>query len=140
MEKRLSPLRAVLGAYVLVRFNQRDDMDDWTAKLVDLYPWLPDALAIRIEYLARNGKHAEAARLLLEVPKRGAPWFRSGIGYVEKRATLYAKLVAGKRSGLELDEAQRQKIERIAATFSGFATALDMTQFTTVLRGMPRIA
>jgi hypothetical protein len=140
LEKRLSPLRAVLGAYVLVRFSQRDDMDDWTAKLVEIYPWLPDALAIRIEYLARNGKHAEAARLLLEVPKRGTPWFRSGIGYVEKRANLYARLGEGGRSGLELDGTQLELVKHIAGTFSKFASALDMTQFTTVLRGIERIA
>ena len=37
-QKRLSPLRAVLGAYVLVRFNQRDDMDDWMGKEIILFP------------------------------------------------------------------------------------------------------
>ena len=64
MDKKRSLLRAVLGAYVLLRANELDGMDLWTSNLVSWFPWLPDALALRVEYLARDGEHAAALKLL----------------------------------------------------------------------------
>jgi hypothetical protein len=140
MEKRRSPLRAILGAYVLLRANELDGMDMWTRNFVSWCNWLPDALAVRVEYLARNAEHAAALQLLLDVPKWGTPWFRSGIGYLEKRAKLYANVAAGKRSGFQVSDDDLKRMQRIAVVFSEFAAALDMAHPTTVLRDMPRIA
>src|SRR6185436_4026492 len=52
--KKQSPLLATLGAYVLIRANQLDGLDEWTSNLVASHSWLPDAFAIRVEYLARS--------------------------------------------------------------------------------------
>ena len=56
-----------------------------------------------------------------------------------RRGKIYARLGEGSRSGLQLDGPQLDQVKHIAGTFSKFATALDMTQFTTVLRGLERI-
>jgi hypothetical protein len=132
--KKQSPLRATLGAYVLVRANQLDGLDAWTGNLVDSSPWLPDTLAIRVEYLARNGRHREALKVLLDIPKWGAPMFRSGIGYIADRAKTYAKLAPQGGSGLELAQADVGTLNRMAQVFGELATSLDMTLSTTALR------
>lgn len=139
MDKRRSPLLAVLGAYVLLRANELDGMGVWTDNLVKWFPWLPDSVAVRIEYLARQGDHTTASKLLLDVPNRGVPWFRSGVGYLEGRSRIYATVGVRERSRLPLADDELAKIERIAKTFGELATALDMTQWSTVLRGFPRI-
>ncbi len=140
MDKRRSPLRAILGAYVLLRANELDQMGPWTRNLVNWCQWLPDALAVRVECLARNGEHSDAVRLLLDVPSWGVPWFRSGIGYLEKRAKIYANVASGKRSEFRLSDDDLKKIQRISIVFTELASALDMTQSTSVLRGIQRIA
>jgi hypothetical protein len=96
--KKQSPLRATLGAYVLIRANQLDGLDEWTSNLLASHSWLPDALAVRVEYLARSGRHPEALKLLLDVPKSGTPLFRSGISYLADRTKTYASLGAEGKS------------------------------------------
>jgi hypothetical protein len=137
--KRRSPLRAILAAYVLLRANELDGMGVWTNNLLNWCSWLPDAIAVRVEYLARNGAHSEALNLLLDVPNWGTPWFRSGIGYLEKRAKIYANVAAGKRSDLQLSGDDLRKIQRIASVFSDLCASLDMAHFTSVLHDMPRL-
>jgi hypothetical protein len=139
-EKKRSPLCAVLGAYVLLRANELDGMDIWTSNLMKYCNWLPDALAVRVEYLSRNGRHTEALKLLLDVPEWGTPWFRSGVGYLEKRARVCAAIAASKRSNLSASDEDVEKMGSIAAVFGELAAALDMTQMTTVLRDIARIA
>ncbi|HEV7409516.1 MAG TPA: hypothetical protein VGO01_13610 [Bradyrhizobium sp.] len=133
-DKRRSPLRAVLGAYVLLRANELDRMDEWTGNLLNLCGWLPDVLAVRVEYLARVGQHAEALKLLLNVANSGAPWFRSGVGYLEKRAKLYVNVAATKQSSLQINQDDLSRIKQIAEVFGELAAALDMSQSTSVLR------
>jgi hypothetical protein len=139
IDKKRSPLRAVLGAYVLLRANELSGMDLWTNNLINWCKWLPDAVAVRIEFLARNGNHSDAVSLLLNISQWGTPWFRSGIGYLEKRAKLYAGVAVSKSSDLKLGSDDLEKLRRTALVFSGLVAALDMAQTTTVLRGMPRI-
>jgi hypothetical protein len=133
-DKRRSPLRAVLGAYVLLRANELDGMDLWTSNLLNWCGWLPDALAVRVEYLARVGNHVEALQLLLNAADYGTPWFRSGVGYLEKRAKLYVNVAATKQSSLQIRQGDLPRITRIAEVFGELAAALDMSQSTTVCR------
>lgn len=91
-EEQKSPLRAVLAAYVLLRANEDEGLGDWSERLCSKCEWLPDGVAVRIEYLAREGKHMEAAELMPELAQRGAPWFRSGVAYVASRAKLYSSV------------------------------------------------
>jgi hypothetical protein len=137
MDKKRSPLRAILGAYVLLRANELENMDLWTRNIVRFFPWLPDALPVRVEYLARNGEHVDAFKLLLEAPNWGTPWFRSGLSYLEKRAKIYAS-VAGD-SDLPASADEIKKIQQIAKALSGMVTMLDVGYSTTVIRGMDPI-
>jgi hypothetical protein len=132
--KKRSPLCAILGAYVLLRANELDGMDSWTSNLASWCRWLPDALAVRVEYLARDGRHSDAFNLLLQASQWGAPWFRSGIGYLEKRAKIYASIAAGGRLDFPVSDDAISKIKRIADVYSELATVLDMTHSTSVLR------
>ena len=132
--KKQSPLRAALGAYVLIRANQLDGLDEWTSNLVASHSWLPDAFAIRVEYLARSGRHPEALKLLLDVPKSGAPLFRSGIAYLADRAKTYASLAPEGKSSLQVSAADMARLEKISKVFNDLAMALDMTLSTSALR------
>jgi len=137
--KKQSPLRATLGAYVLIRANQLDGLDEWTSNLVASHAWLPDALAVRVEYLARSGRHPEALKLLLEIPKSGTPLFRSGISYLADRAKTYASLGAEGKSGLRASAADMARLEKISQVFNDLATALDMSLSTSALRQVPAL-
>jgi hypothetical protein len=137
--KKQSPLRAALGAYVLIRANQLDGLDEWTSNLVTSHSWLPDAFAIRVEYLARSGRHPEALKLLLEIPKSGTPLFRSGISYLADRAKTYASLGAEGKSGLQASAADMARLEKISQVFNDLATALDMSLSTSALRQVPAL-
>jgi hypothetical protein len=137
--KKQSPLRATLGAYVLIRANQLDGLDEWTSNLVASHSWLPDALAVRVEYLARSGRHPEALKLLLEIPKSGTPLFRSGISYLADRAKTYASLGAEGKSGLQASAADMARLEKISQVFNDLATALDMSLSTSALRQVPAL-
>ena len=119
--KKQSPLRATLGAYVLIRANQLEGLDEWTSNLVASHPWLPDALAVRVEYLARSGRHPEAMKPLLEIPKSGAPLFRSGIAYLADRAKTYASLAPEGKSSLQVSATDTARLERISEVFSDLA-------------------
>ena len=137
--KKQSPLRATLGAYVLIRANQLDGLDEWTSNLVASHSWLPDTLAVRVEYLARSGRHPEALKLLLEIPKSGTPLFRSGISYLADRAKTYASLGAEGKSGLRASAADMARLEKISQVFNDLATALDMSLSTSALRQVPAL-
>ena len=137
--KKQSPLRATLGAYVLIRANQLDGLDEWTSNLVASHSWLPDTLAVRVEYLARSGRHPEALKLLLEIPKSGTPLFRSGISYLADRAKTYASLGAEGKSGLQASAADMARLEKISQVFNDLATALDMSLSTSALRQVPAL-
>ena len=139
-DKARSPLRAILGVYVLLRANELDDMDMWTGRLVTSCGWLPDALAVRVEFLARMAQHRAAFELLLDVANWGVPWFRSGVAYLEKRAKIYASVANRKASDLQASDREIKKISGIASVFSELAGALDMTHTTTVFRDISRIS
>ena len=137
--KKQSALRATLGAYVLLRATQLDGMDKWTGDLVSMHPWLPDTLAIRVEYLARNGKHQDALKVLLDIPKSGTPLFRSGIGYLADRARTYAKLAPQGKSDLHVNASDQELLQHLAQVFGELTTCLDMTQSTSALRNVPQL-
>jgi hypothetical protein len=132
-ESSVRPLRATLGAYVLLRANEVDNLDFLTTSLVESCGAVPDALAVRMEYLARMGKHDEAIKTLLQMPEIGAPSFRSGFGYVADRAKLYSTASLD-RIGIPLPDGQLNLIKRIAYVFGELAASLDLTQSVCTFR------
>ena len=139
MEKTRSPLRAILGAYVLLRANELEEMDVWTGNLVSMCAWLPDALAVRVEYLARNGRHRDALAALLQIETWGVPWFRSGVGYLAERAKLYANVALKNPNELPTGGDDLNKLQRIASVLTELAASLDMAQYVSMLRRLPRV-
>lgn len=140
LEKGESPLSAVLAAYVLLRANDRDpsqraSMDDWSAQLRRVAPWMPDATAIRIEWLARTGRDSEALELLLTLEKVGCPWFRSGLNYLVDRLKMYLSLGGSRiRSAASPSATDVQRLSRLLEALSRIALRLDRTQTLCVYR------
>jgi hypothetical protein len=89
LESNVSLLRAVTGAYVLLRANAIDDVERWLTQLVALAPHLPDLVPLRVELLARLGRHEEAVAALAASIGGACPWFRAGLSYMLERLRLY---------------------------------------------------
>jgi hypothetical protein len=140
LEERKSPVRALLAAYVLLRANELDDLDSWSKALCDDYEWLPDGVAIRVEYLAREGAHQAAAESLPLLARRGAPWFRSGVAYVAARAKLYSSVLGTSKAKFEVNPEMRTLIDRMAKELDELTAALDLTQMISVYRDLPHLA
>lgn len=139
-QKQRSPLRAALAAYVLLRANELDSLDDPTGALLASCTWLPDALTIRMEYLARKARHDEAIDLLQDQPARGMPWFRSGVVYACARAKAYANLAGADDKGFRTDPSVRSALTGLAEALGEIAESLDQSETTAVFRDLPRLA
>ena len=59
---------------------------------------------------------------------------------MEKRAKVYANVASSRPSEFQVSDDDLKRLQQIAQVFSELAAALDMTQTTTALRGIPRIA
>jgi hypothetical protein len=139
IEAQESPLRAALAAYVLLRANEIDGLDECTRRLCDECKWLPDGAAIRIEYLAREGRHAEAAKLIPMLVERGAPWFRSGLAYVASRARLYSSVRSGQTATLDISADVYDQVDLMALELDRLMGSLDLAPVTSVYRDLPRL-
>jgi hypothetical protein len=93
-QKKRDPVAAAVGAYSILRFGRLDQLHDWTKNLWQLFPWLPDGVAIRGEHLARVGKHDEALDVFLGLPEHGLPFFSEGLSYAANRLRFYESLGA----------------------------------------------
>jgi hypothetical protein len=131
-------LRATLGAYVLLRANEVDNLDPLTGSLANSSDATSDGLAIRMEYLARMGRHEEAIQFLLKIPERGAPVFRSGFGYIADRAKLYSTAALDTAS-ISLPDDNLKLVRRISDVFGELAASLDLTQSVCTFRHLARL-
>jgi hypothetical protein len=129
-EKDGDLVAAAVGAYGILRLGDLKRLHDWTENLKNRFHWLPDGLAIRAEYLARLGSHVEALDLLLQLPERGLPLFRTGLGYVLDRLELYATVRPGR-----LDAAKQAQAAVLLARLKRFARYVDFTQLCTTYTG-----
>ncbi len=130
------PIAATILAYALLRLGDFEQLDEWAEKLKTKFEWLPDALAIWGEYLARMGNHEQALTLFLDLPSRGLPIFSDGLSYVIDRLRLYTSL---KKSHFEQSRLSRAKniLERLQrlATFTDFR--MPILTFTGIDPGNP---
>ncbi|MFN8468414.1 MAG: hypothetical protein U0X20_22845 [Caldilineaceae bacterium] len=95
-QKMADPIAAAVGAYMLLRLGELDRLHDWTRNLANMFPWLPDGLALWGEHQARLGRHAEALTSFLQLPDRGLPIFSDGLSYTVDRLRLYSRFpIAG---------------------------------------------
>jgi hypothetical protein len=139
-QKQESPLQAALAAYVLLRVNELDLLDTATDALLSSCSWLPDALPIRVEYLARRARHDEAIDLLQRLPTRGVPWFRSGVVYAAARAKTYASLAGATGGNSQIEPSAQSAFASLARSLGEIAESLDQSQTTAVFRDLPRLA
>jgi hypothetical protein len=122
-EQHVSLLRALTGAYIMLRVNTIDGLDAWLDRLEKMAPALPDTYTLRAELLARLGRHQEAALALRDAMHALCPWFRAGVSYMIERLKLYTDLDADTRATLNVSEADwalfaraRHRLERLAPT------------------------
>jgi hypothetical protein len=116
------PVAAAIRAYAILRLGQPALLRDWTARLLDEFPWLPDGVAIHAELLARSGEHEEALELLLRLPERGLPVFSDGLSYAIDRLAVYAG------DGADLDSKQQATAAELLVTLRRFAAFTDFGQ------------
>lgn len=135
LEKTGSPLGAVLASYVLLRANSVEGCDRGTQNLLRLAPWLPDVLALRVEYLARRGRHQEAVRELVRAREFGCPWFRSGVVFLFDRVRLY--LATTGMEDLILRPQQRSELSLLASGLGRLIGHLDPDRTVATYRGVP---
>jgi hypothetical protein len=121
LQARVSLLRGLTGAYVMLRANTLDGMGEWLAQLGEMAPLLPDTYTLQAELLARAGRHQEAVLSLKRATHALCPWFRAGVSYLLERLRLYTELDDETKATLGLtpdDWAQfshaRKRLERMA--------------------------
>ncbi len=116
-----SSLRAVTGAYILLRANALEGVEDWLNRLEHLAASLPDLWPLRLELYARQGDHERAVQALIAAIASGrCPWFRAGLSYMLERLRLYidvtengaAPFNLGRRDYLSF-KAARDGLERL---------------------------
>ncbi len=131
MRKQADPIAATVGAYALLRFNELDRLHDWTENLKNHFTWLPDALVLRAEHLARLGEHAQALELLLELPERGLPYFSDGLSYAVDRLRLY--LGSGSK---QLEPTQTAQIAPLLEALQRVASVTDFQKPVLTFTGL----
>jgi hypothetical protein len=136
--KSESPLGAALGVYVLLRINEVDDLEECTDNLCRFFPWLPDGLAVRVEYLARTGQHEKAVALLRDADLRGGPWLRSGMNYLLDRLGLYLEITdPEERAKLGITHEVAETLRRRKRGLRLLCRRLDPSETVAVYRDLP---
>jgi hypothetical protein len=130
-----SLLQAVLGAYVLLRANRTEGLDQWIDRLVAIAPGMPDAYALKAETCARLGRHQEAIDALRAGRGKGCPWFRSGLSYMLERLRLYIDVHREKANSFLLSGQDFNDFVDLKAKVERCASHLNTGQvFTTFVR------
>lgn len=130
-----SLLQAVLGAYVLLRANRTEGLNQWIDRLIAIAPDMPDAYALKAETSARLGRHQEAIDALRLGRGKGCPWFRSGLSYTLERLRLYIDVHREKANSFLLPEQDFDDFVTLKTKVEHCASHLHTGQvFTTFVR------
>jgi hypothetical protein len=124
------PIAATVGAYSLLRTGALEALHDWTSNLYNWMTWLPDAVPILAEHLARQGRHAEALEILVRLPERGLPIFTDGLSYALDRLRLYAG-----NSGSKFPEERIREGQALLDRLEDFSIGIDFSQPTVSFAG-----
>ncbi len=129
--KRKDPAAAAVSVYALLGFSGSGRLWEWADELWPLFEWLPDALCIRGERLAREGRHAAALGEFIRLPERGLPFFTDGLTYTLDRLKLY---LSASRS--PFDARDLEAAERLLARLEGVCNCVDFGRQLTTFTGV----
>jgi endonuclease G len=133
-DKFEDPVAAVVGAYGLLKFGNKDRRD-WINNLYNRYEWLPDGAAIEAECLAREGKHREACRTFLQLADRGIPLFTDGLFFAVNRLEPFTR--AGSSNAPDEEIKRARSLLELLRTYCQF---LDLSKQITRYTGrMPHL-
>ena len=104
-------LGGITGCYILLRANALDSVENWLAQIERIEPGLADVNALRVELLARHGRHDEAVELLRTMVKGRAPWFRAGLSYLLERLRLYVDVTNNPDDPFSLSPADKAQFK-----------------------------
>lgn len=130
-EKIERPIAAAVGAYSLLRTGAVEALHDWSRNLYNWMAWLPDAVPILAEHLARQGKHAEALEILVNLPERGLPIFTDGFSYMLDRLRLYVR-----SGGSKFQEHHVKEGQVLLDRLEDFSVGIDFSQPTVSFTGL----
>lgn len=120
-----SVLRAITGAYVLLRANAIEGLDRWLAQLEATGGDLPDLLPLQAELAARSGDHGTAvARIRQWLGQSRCPWFRAGLSYMLDRLRLYLDVSDNQRASFDLDAATYRRFETVRGAMDRMLTSM----------------
>lgn len=87
--KAEDPISGALGMYLLLNIGKVEDIGQRSEKLYKYNPHLADGAVIWSEHLARQGRHDEAADVLISMKKRGIPVLTMGFRTALARISTY---------------------------------------------------
>ncbi|WP_250481284.1 hypothetical protein [Caballeronia sp. GAOx1] len=91
-KKISSPLKYVIAGLMMSPdvASHKEAFNNLTSALLEQFPWLPDALPLRANFLSRIGCHSEARKVLDSLPSSMIPWTRRGMRVLVDRLVFYA--------------------------------------------------
>jgi hypothetical protein len=135
-------LAMLFAAYVQLRENRLDTLDNVLERLGKEWPRSPDVAAVRMEAYARRGNHAEASALCASLPALGIPFISSGIAYLQQRTRQFLDSLETSDSpiakrGFSLTPQLASELEQTWRMVTPLGSGLDSRTIITAIR-LPR--
>ena len=111
-EEQMSVLLGALGAYVLLRVDALEGLEEWLDGMGERTDHLPDLPILRAELNARKGFHDKAIASLDTAISGPCPWFRSGFVYLADRLRQYIAIHDSKADNFRLPDPERFRAAR----------------------------
>lgn len=112
--KVMDPVSGALGLYLLLGIDRLEGIGDRSEKLCKYNPHLADGAIIRGEYLARQGRHDEAAAVLISIKERGVPVLTIGFRTALARIGTYIRAGLAAKPLSDVDQVLRYWAVRAA--------------------------
>lgn len=129
--REIDPAAAAVSVYALLRLRGAERLWSRADVLEPLFEVLPDAICIKGERLARDGRHAEALAEFVRLGERGLPFFTDGLTYTRDRLKLYLQSPRPSSGSERLDAA-----ERLFARLEEFSQCVDFGRQLTTFTGL----
>jgi hypothetical protein len=126
--KQSDPFGAIVGGYFLLRTRAVARMHDWPRNLAAWFPWLPDAIVVRIGQilLSPDPSRDELRELIGRATRAGLPAYTEGLRWLYRATEL---LLAEQPGDTELDT--------VHEALRRYADVVDWDAVLTSFRGDP---